>query len=112
VDLGAIFSEDLRRGREVSHLANPTGDTGGSTLKKLVALAAAGILTLSVAAFAQSSAKTETKKEETKTMETKKAESGKMEKKSMHKKHHAAKKMEKKSKDSKPEAKEEAPKTN
>jgi mannitol-specific phosphotransferase system IIBC component len=102
--------------QDVSHLMNPTGGTGGFTLKKLIALAAAGILSLSVAAFAQNSAKTETKKEETSTtkMETKKEDSGKKmtTKKTAHKKHMSKKhKTTTKKEEGKTESKEAAPST-
>jgi hypothetical protein len=72
----------------ISHLINPNGRYGGFTLKKLIALAAAGILTLSVAAFADDAAKpastTETKST---TTEMKKDDAGAM-KKTTTKKHH------------------------
>ncbi len=86
-------------------------------MKKLIALAAAGILTLSVAAFAADAAKTETKTTETKstTSEMKKDDAGTMKKTTTHKKHTTHKKstktMEKKGGE-KPATTEAAPKTN
>lgn len=89
-------------------------------MKKLIALAAAGILTLSVAAFADEAAKTTETKTDSTTSETKKDDAGAM-KKTTTKKHAHKKsvkkddsKMEKKTdtKTTKTETTEAAPKTN
>jgi len=97
----------------ISHLINPTGDMEVFTLKKLIALAAAGILALSVAAFAEDAAKTtDTKSTETKstTTEMKKDDAGNM-KKTTTKKHKKSTKSTKKTEE-KPMTTEAAPKTN
>jgi outer membrane biosynthesis protein TonB len=99
----------------VSHLVNPTGDVDFEevSLKKLIALAAAGILAFSISAFAQqqSTEQATEKKTEQKT-ETKKEESGKkMTKKHTKKTHKMTKKTKKTKKmEKKEEKKDETPK--
>ena len=102
----------------ISHLINPNGRYGGFTLKKLIALAAAGILSLSVAAFADDAAKTTATTETKSTSTEMKKDDGTTKKATTTKKHHKksvkkdGSKMETKTDSTKSTTTEAAPKTN